>query len=288
MKIGFIGLGLMGSRMAMNLIKNNFSLVIYNRTKAKASTLLEAGAEWAESPSHLAQRVDFLITMLSTPQVVEQLATGSEGFLNHLPHGSMWMDCTTVDPSFSRKMATLAEDNHIRFVDAPVAGSLKAAEARQLIFFVGGKREDIVFCEPLFKAMGKNYHHVGDHGQGSALKMVFNLLLGETMVAFAEALALGESFNFERTQLLDILLSASISPSYLKEKRQKFEKESFDPEFPLKWMQKDLHLASISAYEQVLALPALNISKEIFALAKQYGLAEQDFSAVFEYLKGKK
>ncbi|WP_456442596.1 NAD(P)-dependent oxidoreductase [Caldithrix abyssi] len=284
MKIGFIGLGIMGSRMAINLIKNGFSLIVFNRTRAKAQPLLEAGAEWAESPAELAKKVDLLITMLSTPEAVEKLALGENGFLNHLPQGGTWMDCTTVNPSFSRKMAALAEEHHIRFVDAPVAGSKKPAEEGQLLFLVGGKREDVVFCEPLFKAMGKKHLHVGPSGQGAALKMLFNLLLGEAMLAFAEALALGEKLGFERTQLLDILLDAPVTAPFVAGKRQKMESGEYDAEFPLQWMQKDLQLASLTAYEQSLALPALNVIKEVFALAKQQGLAEKDFSAIFAYL----
>ncbi len=285
MKIGFIGLGIMGSRMAQNLLQNGFNLVVYNRTKEKALPLLEAGAEWADTPRELAKKVDFLITMLSTPEVVEQMAVGDQGFLASLPQGSMWMDCTTVNPTFSRKMADLAEAHHIRFVDAPVAGSKKPAEEGQLLFLVGGKREDVVFCEPLFKAMGKKHIHVGDVGQGAALKMIFNLLLGEAMMAFAEALALGLQLGLKKSTMLDVLLEAPVTAPFLKGKREKLENEQFDTEFPLQWMQKDLQLASISAYEQNLALPALNVIKEVFAQAKQHGLAEQDFSAIFNFLK---
>ncbi len=287
MKIGFIGLGIMGSRMANNLLKHGFQLVVYNRTKTKADALLQAGAEWADSVAQLAKKVDLLITMLSTPEVVEQLATGEDGFLAHLPQGSLWMDCTTVHPSFSRKMAEQAETHHIRFVDAPVAGSKKPAEEGQLLFLVGGKREDVVFCEPLFRAMGKQHLHVGPTGQGAALKMVFNLLLGEAMLAFAEALALGEHLGLEREQLLDVLLKAPVTAPFLQGKREMLEKAQFKTEFPLQWMQKDLQLASISAYETNLALPALNVIKEVFALAKQNGLAKKDFSAIYAYLTQK-
>lgn len=285
MKIGFIGLGIMGGRMARNLLKNGFNLVVYNRTKDKSLPLLEAGAEWASSPRELAKKVDFLITMLSTPEVVEQLAIGDQGFLSNLPHGSMWMDCTTVHPAFSRKMAALAEQHHIRFVDAPVAGSQKPAEEGQLLFLVGGKREDVVFCEPLFKAMGKQHIHLGDVGKGAALKMIFNLLLGEAMLAFSEALTLGLQLGLEKSTMFAILLEAPITAPFLKDKREKLENEVFETEFPLQWMQKDLQLASISAYEQGLALPALNVIKEVFAQAKQHGLAEEDFSAIFKFLK---
>ncbi len=283
MKIGFIGLGIMGSRMAKNLIRQGFSLIVHNRTKSRAEPLIELGATWADSPAQLARSVDMLITMLSTPEVVENMALGEQGFLKNLPKGSLWMDCTTVNPSFSRKMAALAEEQHIRFVDAPVAGSKKPAEEGQLLFLVGGKRQDVVFCEPLFKAMGKKHLHVGPAGQGAALKMVFNLLLGQAMAAFAEGLNLGLKLGFEKSFLLDILLQAPVVAPFISGKRQLLESENFAAEFPLRWMQKDLQLASQTAYETGLALPALNVIKEIYALAIQNGLGEKDFSAIARF-----
>lgn len=111
-------------------------------------------------------------------------------------------------------MAALAEQHHIRFVDAPVAGSQKPAEEGQLLFLVGGKREDVVFCEPLFKAMGKQHIHLGDVGKGAALKMIFNLLLGEAMLAFSEALALGLQLGLEKSTMLAILLEAPITAPF--------------------------------------------------------------------------
>src|ERR1700690_3924068 len=123
MNIGFIGLGIMGSRMAANLQKCGHSLVIYNRTREKAEPLLSRGATWADSPATLATQVEIIFTMLAHPDAVEEVALGEEGFLPHLMPGRMWIDCSTVNPSFSRKMAAEAQARGIRFLGAPVTGS---------------------------------------------------------------------------------------------------------------------------------------------------------------------
>src|SRR3981081_2468689 len=135
MKIGFIGLGIMGSRMAANLQKQGYALVVFNRTRAKAEPLLGSCGKFADSPAKLAEQVDVLFTMLAHPDAVEQAALGPNGFLSHLRPNAFWVDCSSVNPSFSRKMAAEAAARKIRFVDAPVTGSAPAATEAELIFF---------------------------------------------------------------------------------------------------------------------------------------------------------
>src|SRR5713101_6209321 len=134
MKIGFIGLGIMGSRMAANLQKNGYSLVVFNRTRAKAEPLLGPCGTFADSPAKVADQVDLLFTMLAHPDAVEQAALGPDGFLNHLRSNALWVDCSSVNPSFSKKMAAEAAARWIRFVDAPVTGSGPVAADAKLVF----------------------------------------------------------------------------------------------------------------------------------------------------------
>jgi 3-hydroxyisobutyrate dehydrogenase-like beta-hydroxyacid dehydrogenase len=285
MRIGFIGLGLMGSRMAANLLRRaGYDLVVYNRTRAKADSVLDLGATWAETPAQLGEQVDLLFTMLAHPEAVRQTALGDQGFLDALPSGALWVDCSTVNPSFSRAMAEQAQERGIRFLDSPVAGTLGPAAEGELLFLVGGDAEDIEACRPLLEVMGRKVVHVGGHGQGTGLKMVFNLLLGEAMLAFSEALVLGQSLGIPRDSLLDALLGSAVVAPFLKGKRQKVAAGQYEAEFPLKWMRKDLHLASLTGYEEGIALPAVNAVKEIFALAVGDGRGEQDFSAIYQFM----
>lgn len=284
MKIGFIGLGIMGSRMAANLLKNGYELVIYNRTRAKGEGLMRMGAVWGQSPAEVADQAGVLFTMLSTPEVVDQIALGENGFLRHLKANALWVNCTTVNPSFSRAMAKKAQEHQIRYVDAPVAGSKGAAEAAQLTFFVGGKAKDIEELKPILNAMGQKVVHVGEAGMGSALKIVNNLILGEAMVAFAEALVLGQALGIKLETLLDVLLGGTATAPFLVYKRHMLESGAYEADFPLQWMQKDLQLAAVTAYEQGVALPTVNVAKEVYMLAARNSLGEKDFAAVYAFL----
>ncbi len=284
MKIGFIGLGIMGSRMATNLQKSGVSLVVTNRSRKKASELEAGGAAWANSPAELAGQVDVLITMLSTPEVVQQAAAGEKGFLSHMTPGSIWADCSTVNPSFSRQMASLASARGVHFIDAPVAGSKDPAEKGQLLFFVGGDAADVQVCQPLFSAMGRQTYHLGEVGMGASMKMVFNSIMGATMLAFCEAMALGQTLGLTQATLLSILSSTPMMAPFILPKRAKFETAQYDVEFPLQWLRKDLQLAAVSAYERDLPLPVLNLVKEIYTQAMQGGLAEKDYSAIYAFV----
>jgi 3-hydroxyisobutyrate dehydrogenase-like beta-hydroxyacid dehydrogenase len=284
MKLGFIGLGIMGSRMAANLQKQGYDLVVHNRTKSKANTLVARGAVWASSPAEVARQVDVLFTMLANPSVVEEVALGEDGFLDYLQAGKLWVDFSTVNPSFSRRMAEEARAREVRFVDAPVAGTKGPAEKGELMIFVGGDDQDVQECRPFFNAVGRDLFHVGGHGMGTSLKMVNNLLLGQAMLAFSEAMTLGQSLGLSREMLFKALLGGPVVAPFLMAKKSKLESRQYDTDFPLKLLTKDLHLASVTAYERGASIPLTNSAEGIYALAERYGLGEQDFSAIYEFL----
>jgi 3-hydroxyisobutyrate dehydrogenase-like beta-hydroxyacid dehydrogenase len=284
MKIGFIGLGIMGSRMAANLQKHGYPLVVFNRTRAKAEPLLGPCGEFSDSPAKLAEEVDVLFTMLAHPDAVEQAAIGRDGFLDHLKANALWVDCSSVNPSFSTKMAAEAARREIHFVDAPVTGSAPAAAEAKLIFWVGADPADLERIRPLVLCMGNKIVHTGGHGSGTSMKMVINLLLGTGMAAFSEAMALGEGLGLSPKLLFDSLLGTPSVAPFLALKREKIESGKYEAEFPLRWMQKDMQLASVSGYESGVALPLTNAAKEMYRLAMRDGHATEDFSAIYDYL----
>jgi 3-hydroxyisobutyrate dehydrogenase-like beta-hydroxyacid dehydrogenase len=286
MKIGFIGLGIMGSRMAANLQKHGHSLVVFNRTRDKAQPLLDKGASFAESPATLAKQVDVLFTMLAHPDAVAQAALREKGFLNHLKPKAVWVDCSSVNPSFSKKMAVAAAARQIRFVDAPVTGSAPVAADAKLVFWVGGDATDLETIRPLLQCMGNKIIHAGGNGMGTSMKMVINLLLGIGMASFAEAMALGQGLGLSQKLLFDSLLGTPAVPPFLASKREKIEKRNYEVEFPLRWMQKDMHLASLSAFEAGVAMPVTNLTKEIYRFAMRGGHDAEDFSAICEFVMG--
>src|SRR5205809_6144304 len=286
MKIGFIGLGIMGSRMAANLQKNGHSLVVFNRTRAKAEPLLGPCGTFSDSPAKLAEQVDILFTMLAHPDAVEQAALGANGFLDHLRSNALWVDCSSVNPSFSKKMAAEAARREVHFVDAPVTGSAAAAAEAKLIFWVGADMADLERIRPFLLCMGNKIVHTGGHSTGTSMKIVINLLLGTGMAAFAEAMALGEGLGLSSKMLFDSLLGTPAVAPFLASKREKIEDRNYEAEFPLRWMQKDMHLATVSAYEAGVAMPLTNVTKEMYRLAMRDGHATEDFSAIHEFTMG--
>lgn len=284
MQIGFIGLGIMGSRMAANLLKNGYNLTVYNRTPEKAKPLLAKGAAWAENPASLAVGVDILFTILANPQAVQEIALGPNGFLDSMRPGTIWVDSSTVNPSFTTKMAAEAHERGVHFLDAPVAGTKGPAEQAQLIILAGGETEDVEACQPFFDAMGKKTIHMGPNGMGTSAKMVVNLVLGEAMLAFSEGLVLGQALGIPLDGLMDLLVGGPVAAPFTAGKRAKIEKGQYEADFPLKWMRKDLQLVSLSGYEQGVALPTANAAKEIFTLAERLGWGEMDFSAIYDFL----
>jgi len=284
MKIGFIGLGIMGSRMAANLQRQGYAMVLFNRTPAKAEPLIGPCGTLADSPAKLAEQVDVLFTMLADPNAVEQAALSDNGFLDHLRSDAVWVDCSSVNPSFSKKMAAQAARRGVRFVDAPVTGSAAPAAEAKLTFWVGADTADLEMIRSLLLCMGNRIVHVGGHGMGTAMKMVVNLLIGNAMAAFAEGMALGEGLGISPEVLFNSLTGMPAVAPFLALKRQKIESGNYEAEFPLRWMQKDLHLASVSAFESGVAMPVTNAAKELYRLAMMEGHAKQDFSAIYKYL----
>ena len=227
-------------------------------------------------------------TAWADPQAVAQTAHGQNGFLDALKPDAYWVDCSTVNPSFSKEMAAQAQKRRVRFIDAPVFGSKQPARDGQLPFFAGEEREDIAALAPYFDIMGKSVRHVGAAGMGAAIKMVLNILLAQNMLIFSEAVAFGKALGFSQDALFEIILGGPMAAPYLAFKSKKIEEGVYDPDFPLKWMHKDLHLVALTAFENGVPLPSCAVAKEIFAGAKQAGLAEKDFAVLFDHIVNRK
>lgn len=270
----------MGSRMAERLQGAGFDLVVHNRTREKAEPLLANGAVWADGSAGVGRAAEVVFTMLADPESVRETALAGDGLLSGLRPGNLWVDCTTVNPSFSREMGQAAHERGVRFMDAPVAGSKQPAAEGQLLFLAGGDEADVEACRPYFDAMGRDVVHAGGIGTGTSMKMLFNMMLGINMAAFAEMLALGASMGIARESVLDALIGSAVAAPFVQGKRSRIEQDEYGTEFPLKWMHKDLHLAAVTAYETGVAMPVENAAKEAFALAERLGLSEEDFSAV--------
>lgn len=283
-KITFIGLGIMGSRMAMNLQKNGVNLTVYNRTRSAMDPLTKAGAHAADSLENAVNEADVVFTILSAPNAVEQVAFGDDGFLHFMKEESLWVDCTTVNPSFSLKEMEQAHSHNLRFIDAPVAGTKAPAANGELTFLTGGNESDLKEIEWLLEFMGSKIVHVGDHGKGTSMKMLVNSMLAVAMASFSETVILGEKMGLSKDFLLDTLPNLPVSAPFLKAKAEMIKNGDDETQFPLELMHKDLHLASVTAYEQNQSLFLNNITKELFGQAVGDKRGREDFSRIFDFM----
>lgn len=281
MQLGFIGTGLMGSRMAQNLINAGHNLTLYNRTEAKAIQLEGPNATIAKSPGAAAIDKPLVITMLSDPPTVEILA---DSFLPFMKQNSIWMNCSTIDPNTAKAMERKAKQYHVHYLDAPVAGSIAPAASGDLVFLIGGAEEHVKAVDAITRVCGKAVHHLGKVGQGSAAKMVVNLLLAQQMTIFTESMQLSTAFGLKQSQMLDILIGGPLVAPYLSHKREKMTSDQFEPEFPLKWTLKDVRLALQCAEEQGLDLPVGKASRQLYESAAEAGWGEKDFSSIWSHM----
>lgn len=286
MKISFIGLGIMGSRMAANLLKEGFELTIWNRTAAAANTPELAQATVADTLTGAVAGAEVVFSMLSTPEAVASCFFGKTGALATMEQGALWVDCSTVDPAFARRAHAEADAHGVRFIDAPVAGSKPQAEGAQLAFFVGADAPTIAPLRPYLDAMGAKVIPFGTVGQGVAFKMVVNMMLAQSMVVFSEAILLGQSLGLDREFLLNTIPNLPVIAPFTKFKADAVRHDDYPVNFPLELILKDLHLATTSAYEVGQPLPLANLTKELYAAAKRAGHGRADFAAIHRTLSG--
>ena len=284
MKTAFIGLGTMGKPMAINLIKSGAEVKVWNRSSEKSEELREHNATISTNIKQAVSDVEYIITMLPTPESISEVALGEQGFLQYIK-GKTWINTSTVNPSFAKKLCELCDLRKVNYLDAPVSGSKIPAEKGELTFLVGGEEKTFEQAKSILLPMGKKHLYYGKAGMGSSMKMIVNMMLAQSMVAFSEAVHLGLACGIEKETLMDSLLDLPVTPAFLKGKKEKITSQNFEPDFSLKWMYKDLYLASKTAYEHHQSIPLTSLAKELFAKAIQEGNGEEDFSAIFNSYK---
>jgi 3-hydroxyisobutyrate dehydrogenase len=282
-KIGFLGLGEMGTPMATRLLRAGHDLTVWNRSAERTVPLVKEGAAAASSPASAAAGKDFLITMLATPDALDQVLFGSAGLAPALAAGQILIDMSTVGPDEVRRAAARLPEG-ASLVDAPVRGSVPQATSGQLEVFVGATSEIFERVRPILEVLG-TVRHTGGPGSGAAMKLVANLVLGAAIVTLGEALALGESLALERTSLLDILTDSQIGP-IVRAKRANIESEDFTPSFKLRHAAKDLRLVTEAAASRRRSLKQAIVNRAWLDEAAERGAADLDFSAVVTTIRG--
>jgi 3-hydroxyisobutyrate dehydrogenase len=281
--VGFIGLGLMGRPMAANLLKAGFAVTVFNRTRARADDLAKKGARVAASPREAAAAADVLITVVSDPPALESVLWSSEGALEGLRRGSLYLDSSTVAPALARRIAAACSERGAEFLDAPVTGGTWGAEKGELVFMVGGSAEALKRAEPVLGAMGKRWFHLGPHGAGQTVKLAMNMILALQVDALAEALALVTGAGVPAQNLIEVLQSSMARAAVLDIKAPMILERNYAPSFPLRLMHKDLGLALDLANQVGVPLPATAAAREIYSSVKGSVKEDLDYAAVARF-----
>ena len=279
--VGIAGLGRMGYPIAANILQSGFPTLVWNRSGDKAAGLLERGAMWAETPSAMAQTADIVLTSLADPVAVESVYFGPDGLLDRARSGTILVDLSTGSPSLARRIAAAARERGATFLDAPVAGSIKAATDGQLGIMVGGDRAAFERCGAVFSAIGKAAYYLGENGSGATMKLVSNAILATIVQALAEGVALGEKAGLDPADIFTVLGASSAAAPVVAAKAATVTERAYLPAaFTLALMQKDLWLVLSLANELQVPMPATSIAHDMVLAANATGKSGFDFSAV--------
>ncbi len=281
MKIGFIGLGVMGKSMALNILKAGYELTIYDVVKENVEELVNKGAKAGITPADVAVKSDVIMTSLPNASIVEQVFLGENGILEGAKEGTIYVDLSSITPKSIRRINEIAAKKSVNVVDAPVSGGAEGAEKGTLTIMAGGDKAVLDKVLPVLTCIGKEVTHVGGVGAGDTVKAVNNLLLGANMVAVAEALVLGKKAGLDPDVMFDIISKSSGSSYALNAKYKKYiAKGNFNPGFMVNLMHKDLQLAIDTAKDLNYPLLCGTLSQQMFEIAKAEGMGTEDISSV--------
>jgi 3-hydroxyisobutyrate dehydrogenase-like beta-hydroxyacid dehydrogenase len=284
--VGFIGLGIMGSRQAANLARAGFEVTVYNRTRERADAwAAEHSGHVAATPREVAERSETVITMVVDGPQVDEMLLGEDGAVHGARPGTLFVDMSTIGPADTRRIAGELTGRGHGFVDAPVTGSAPKAEDGTLTIMAGGSEEDVQRAMPLFEAMGELIVHVGELGMGQQAKVISNAVAATNCATLAQGLVLGRRTGVDLEALLKVMGAGAAASQMLNLKGRPMLEHDFTPLFKLDHMLKDIVLCLQEAREAGVGFPSAALAGELYAAGAGRGLGEQDFAAVLEVVE---
>jgi 3-hydroxyisobutyrate dehydrogenase-like beta-hydroxyacid dehydrogenase len=283
-KLGYIGLGAMGSRVAKRLLDAGHSVIGYNRTKERAQWLLDAGMSWGESPRAVAEAADIVFTMVTDTKALYSVVEGEQGILAGLSAGKVYVDMSTISPAASKELAARVAERGASMLDAPVSGSVITLEQGNLSLMIGGARAVYEQIQPILLAIGPKITYMGDNGQAVLMKVAINLNLQVQIMGFYEGLVIAEKAGIPREVAMEALLNSVIASPSLKYRTPFVLQKPDEVWFNVNMMQKDMLLALELGRELGVPLPMVSTSNEYLTAARALGLEKQDFAIVYEVL----
>ena len=284
-KVAFIGLGIMGQPMALNLVKAGHPVTVFNRDRAKTKSLEQAGARVAESPAEAACEAEIIWSIVSDTAAMEEVVMGKGGIIETIRPGAVLIDSSTISPTVSRKFACHLAGKGARMLDAPVTGSKHGAERGELTFMIGGEREVFERMIPVLSVQGKKHIYCGAQGSGLSAKLAQNAIQATMVEVFCEGFVLATKSGVLPETMLEIIQSSMARANLTDFKAPFILKGDFTPYFPLKLMHKDLELAMEAAYAQNVPMPTTAAVKETYGAAKAQGKGNLDYAAVITFLE---
>jgi 3-hydroxyisobutyrate dehydrogenase-like beta-hydroxyacid dehydrogenase len=283
-KLGFVGLGNMGSRIAKRLLDHGYEVTVYDLDAAKAQALAVNGGIVAKDIRELAGTVDVLLSCLTNDEAVASVFEGPDGVFAAARPGTIVLEMSTIAPETSRELHRVGAKRGIEVMDVAISGSTPAAEQGTLTLLVGGNRQLFRAAKPIFQAIAKQFHLLGDSGSGTTMKLVVNTLLGVGMQAIAEAVVLGEKAGLDRERLLEVLSkTAVVAPAHVG-KLARIAANDYSPQFPLRLMNKDFQLVLKTAAQESLPMPVTEAAFRVNSDELARG-EEEDFSAVLRRME---
>ena len=284
-KIGFVGTGVMGSSMVLNLIKHGYELSVYNRTKSKAEACIAAGAKWCDTVAECAKDKDVVITIVGFPKDVEEVYFGENGILNAAKMGAYVIDMTTTSPMLSEKIYNAAAEKGIYALDAPVSGGDTGARNGTLAIMVGGDKAAFDECMPVFEAMGTNIRYEGKAGNGQHVKMANQIAIAGAVSGVAEAVRYAMAMGVDVDTMLDTISNGAAGSWQMSNNGPKMAKEDYAPGFYIKHFIKDMKIAIECADAKGVTLDVLKQVCDEYVQLENNGKGELGTQAIIEYYK---
>ena len=284
-KIGWIGTGVMGASMAGRLMDAGYQCNVYNRTQSKASSLLEKGAQWYDSPGEVAANSHIVFTIVGFPADVEEVYFGNKGILANIKEGTVLVDMTTTKPSLAQKIAKEAGQKNAWAIDAPVSGGDVGARNGTLSIMIGGNKQVVKDLEPLFAMMGSNIVYQGEAGSGQHTKMCNQITIAGTMIGVCESLLYAYRAGLDPTTMLRSISGGAAACWTLDNLAPRIIKQDYEPGFYVNHFIKDMGIALEEAEQMNLALPGLGLVKQLYLSLKAQGHEKKGTQALILALK---
>ena len=283
-KVGYIGLGAMGSQMVDRLLAKGHEVIGYNRTRSKAQWLIDKGMKFADSPAEVARQADIVISMVTNSGALKDIAEGPNGVIGALTPGKIWIDMSTVAPAVAREVAAKVREKGADLVDAPVSGSIITLQQGKLSIMVGGRAATFDKIKTLLEDIGPKVTHVGDNGLALVMKIAINLSLAVQMLAFSEGVLLAEKSGISRDVVVDVMTHSVIASPMVQYRGPMILDMPEEAWFNVNMMQKDMLLALELGRQVNVPLPTTAVTNEMLTAARGMGLEEKDFAILFEAL----